>query len=312
MEEGAPLLETFTSAVSESNLPHDAGAFFPHAQHFTISGGTYTSNITQVTPTVRHGDLDLLHEIHLEDESGMITRRPSTRKLYHVRLDGRVSTMTAVVYQGEEGEQAWGRELQTYSGIRHPNIVQIYGVVNSSGLYATIFHDEFIYLDRYLDDIKHFEESPLTGFYLLYCLIYELKDAGNYLVTQGAYLAKLSITVWIRQSTGRLAIEIPSKGGEEFEDNILGVPMHYIPCHRARLCTNSDSIIVSSLDFQDFYDIVPVFADDDFFYLDSGDRSVQLGAFIRIPLSVRLDELDQRAWVPNRKLLDDGWRCGQS
>ncbi|KAF8158697.1 hypothetical protein K438DRAFT_1860992 [Mycena galopus ATCC 62051] len=141
MDDRAPLLETFTFAVSESDLPHNAGAFFPHARHFTISGGTYTSNVTQVAPTVRHdfqmiplGDLDLLHEIHLEDRTGMITRRPSTRKLYHVCLDGRASPMTAVVYQGEEGEQAWRRELQPYSGIRHPNIVQIYGVVNSSGL----------------------------------------------------------------------------------------------------------------------------------------------------------------------------------
>ncbi|KAF8152118.1 hypothetical protein K438DRAFT_377380 [Mycena galopus ATCC 62051] len=200
MEDGAPLLETFTSAISESNLHNDAGAFFPHARHFSISGGTYTSHVTQVSPTVRHGqplsynsfigahlkirdfrmiplgDLDLLHEIHLEDRTGMITRRPSTRKLYHVRLDGRVSTMTAVVYQGEKGEQAWRRELQTYSGIRHPNIVQIHGVVNSSGLYATIFHDEFISGDQYSDDLGYaFEEAPLTTLYLLYCLLYELK-----------------------------------------------------------------------------------------------------------------------------------------
>ncbi|KAF8158689.1 hypothetical protein K438DRAFT_1986296 [Mycena galopus ATCC 62051] len=55
MEDGAPLLETFTSAVSESNLPNDAGAFFPHARHFTIAGGTYTSYVTQFAPTVRHG-----------------------------------------------------------------------------------------------------------------------------------------------------------------------------------------------------------------------------------------------------------------
>ncbi|KAF8158677.1 hypothetical protein K438DRAFT_1860956, partial [Mycena galopus ATCC 62051] len=310
MDDGAPLLETFTSAVSESNLPHDAGAFFPHARHFTISGGTYTSNVTQVAPTVRHdfrmiplGDLDLLHEIRLEDGPSMITRRRSTGKLYHVRLDGRVSPMTAVVYQGEEGEQAWRRALQTYSGIRHPNIVQIYGVVNSRGLYATIFHDEFISLLQYCYDLiqyDFFEKAPLTVFYLSYCL------APNYVLSSQGYELKV-------RSTGGLAIEILSEGGEEgFADNILGFPKHHIPCHRARVGINSDSIIVSFLDFQDFYDIFPVFSHKDFFYLDSGDRSVQLGAFIRIPDSGRVDELDQLAWVPNRKLLDDGWRCGQS
>ncbi|KAF8137800.1 hypothetical protein K438DRAFT_1996728 [Mycena galopus ATCC 62051] len=191
MEDGAPLLETFTSAISESNLPHDAGSFFPRARHFTIAGGTYTSNVTQVAPTVRHGDLNLLHEIHLEDGPGIITRRRSTGKFYHVHLDSRASTMTAVVYQGEEGEQAWRRELQTYSGIRHPNIVQIYGAVSSSGLYATIFHDEFISLDQYCDDLDQydFQKELFTRIYLAYCAGYELKDAANYLASQGASLA---------------------------------------------------------------------------------------------------------------------------
>ncbi|KAF8146348.1 hypothetical protein K438DRAFT_1990884 [Mycena galopus ATCC 62051] len=185
MEDRTPLLETFTSAISESNLPHDPGAFFPHARHFTIAGGTYTSHVTQVAPTVRHdfrmvplGDLDLLHEIRLEDGPGMITRRRSTGKLYHVRVDGRASTMTAAVYQGEEGEQAWRRELQTYSGIRHPNIVQIYGVVNSS---------EFIPFDQYSDDVEQygFELAPLTLIHIAYCVAYEFRDAINYLATRG-------------------------------------------------------------------------------------------------------------------------------
>ncbi|KAF8137805.1 hypothetical protein K438DRAFT_734582 [Mycena galopus ATCC 62051] len=81
--------------------------------------------------------------------------------------------MTAVVYQGGEGEQAWRRKLQTYSEIQHPNIVQIHGVVNSSGLYATIFHDEFISFDRYFDDLAHYsiEEAPITGLYLIYPLL---------------------------------------------------------------------------------------------------------------------------------------------
>ncbi|KAF8137801.1 hypothetical protein K438DRAFT_1947137 [Mycena galopus ATCC 62051] len=141
---------------------------------------------------------------------------------------------------------------------------------------------------------------------------YEAKDAVDYLASQGVSLAELSITLWIRRSTGGVAIEIPSKGREEFRDDTPEFPMPYRPRHRARLGTNSDTIIVSSLDFQDFCDILSVGVDDYLFNVDPGHRSVQLGAFIRIPLSGRVDELDQLAWVPNRKLLDDGWCCGQS
>ncbi|KAJ7104847.1 hypothetical protein C8R44DRAFT_807174 [Mycena epipterygia] len=49
--------------------------------------------------------------------------------------------MTAAIYEGEHAEETWRHELSKYSGFRHPNFVQLYGTVNSGGLYATIFHD---------------------------------------------------------------------------------------------------------------------------------------------------------------------------
>ncbi|KAF8137785.1 hypothetical protein K438DRAFT_734274 [Mycena galopus ATCC 62051] len=142
--------------------------------------------------------------------------------------------------------------------------------------------------------------------------MYELKDTADYLATQGASLAELGSALWIRRSTDGLAIEILSTAGGDFVDQAVPPTMPYRPRHRARLGTNSDSIIVSSLDFQDFYDILSVFSKDIFFYVDPGDRSVQLGAFVRIPFSYLVDELYQLAWLSNHKLLDDGWRCGQS
>ncbi|KAF8166585.1 hypothetical protein K438DRAFT_252003 [Mycena galopus ATCC 62051] len=132
-----------TSPVSAANTTPNSGAFFPHGRHFIISGGTFTSNVTHLAPTELHrfrviplGDLDLLQEIRLEDVSSVVKA-----KLYYVLVSRRKSKMTAAVYRGRSGEEEWRHELQTYSGIRHPNIVQIYGVVSSPGLHATIFHD---------------------------------------------------------------------------------------------------------------------------------------------------------------------------
>ncbi|KAF8137784.1 hypothetical protein K438DRAFT_1996711 [Mycena galopus ATCC 62051] len=268
MEDGAPLMETLTSAVSELNLPHNTGTFFPHARHFNIAGGTYTSHVTQVAPTVRHGqplsynsfisaylkmrdfrmlplgDLDLLHEIRLEDGPGMITRQRLTGKLYHVRLDGRVSTMTAAVYEGDEGEQAWRRELQTF---RNSSLYPLTNIVTTSTSMT-------LRTNRSPEPILPIVPGKMRKTPQTILLPKEL-----------LWQSKLSFTPWIRQSTSGLAIEILSKGGEEFEDNILALPMHYIPRHRAHLGTNSDSIIVSSLDFQDFCDLLSGLSDDRFF-----------------------------------------------
>ncbi|KAJ7509618.1 hypothetical protein B0H11DRAFT_1253520 [Mycena galericulata] len=125
MDDEGSQQDNFTSPSLESgsNATQYAGAFFPHAQHLNISGGTFTSHVTRVAPTIPRdfrmialGDLDLLHEIRPADRSSVVARKRSGGKLYHVRLDGRISTMTAAVYHEREGEEEWRRELQTYSG----------------------------------------------------------------------------------------------------------------------------------------------------------------------------------------------------
>ncbi|KAJ7095564.1 hypothetical protein C8R44DRAFT_889987 [Mycena epipterygia] len=63
--------------------------------------------------------------------------------------------MTVAVYQGENAEEAWRRELAKYSGLRHPNILQLYGTVNSGGVYATIFHDELVPVEEFMDEFRH-------------------------------------------------------------------------------------------------------------------------------------------------------------
>ncbi|KAJ7095597.1 hypothetical protein C8R44DRAFT_813505 [Mycena epipterygia] len=63
--------------------------------------------------------------------------------------------MTVAVYQGEYAEETWRHELVKYSGLRHPNIIQLYGAVNSGGLYATIFHDELVPLKQFVHEYRH-------------------------------------------------------------------------------------------------------------------------------------------------------------
>ncbi|KAJ7095652.1 hypothetical protein C8R44DRAFT_890051 [Mycena epipterygia] len=165
--------------------PCAAGAFFPNAHNFTIAGGQFTS-IINASPTILSGfrpiplgDLDLHNEIHL-NEGGIINRHRvlcPAKRIYSVRIGGRKSVMTVALYQGQNAEKTWKRELATYSGLRHPNIVQLYGVVNSGGVYGTIFHDELVPVKQFLDQYQH---SVMSTVYLYSYLTKELEDAEEY------------------------------------------------------------------------------------------------------------------------------------
>ncbi|KAJ7064460.1 hypothetical protein C8F01DRAFT_1249490 [Mycena amicta] len=110
----------------------DAGAFFPAAQNFTVSGGNFTSNVQQILPrelppdfrTIPLGDIDLQTELHTEDLGGYhgyLHRRPRKRSvvriMYSAKVEGR--DMTAVMYQGDEqAKEDWVNEVKSMSSLR--------------------------------------------------------------------------------------------------------------------------------------------------------------------------------------------------
>ncbi|KAJ7111708.1 hypothetical protein C8R44DRAFT_252320 [Mycena epipterygia] len=141
--------------------------FFPNSQNFVVCGGQFTSIVTHthngdvdVSSDFRMiplGDLDLLNEIGLNYVSGVVSRqpgrssvtrtrigcdRPLSRRRYSARVNGRQSDMTVAVYQGQNAEEEWRRDISKYSGVRHPKFLQVYGVSESYSLYATVFHDD--------------------------------------------------------------------------------------------------------------------------------------------------------------------------
>ncbi|KAJ7133135.1 hypothetical protein C8R44DRAFT_870573 [Mycena epipterygia] len=121
-----------------------------------------------------------------------------------------MSDMTVAVYQGKNAEETWKRELGKYIGLRHPNIVQLYGAVNSGGLYATIFHDDLMPFEHFMDEYQH---SVISTVYLYSCFTTELEDADKYFQslfqTRPDQLRDESI-FWIRRSTGQLTAFQPA------------------------------------------------------------------------------------------------------
>ncbi|KAF7326997.1 Kinase-like protein [Mycena sanguinolenta] len=111
--------------------------------------------------TIRLGDLDLVKELRLDGRSSVVGQRK----------------VTVAMYQGDSAEKEWRRDQAAYESIRHPNILQLYGLVNTKKLYAMVFHNELVPYEQFRG---RFEHSPILTTYIWgYCLT-EYEEARYY------------------------------------------------------------------------------------------------------------------------------------
>ncbi|KAF7337197.1 hypothetical protein MSAN_02272000 [Mycena sanguinolenta] len=127
-------------------------------------------------------DLDLLKEIRLEEQSRVVdrpSRGASVRRMYSANFVVRESErkVTVAMYQGDGAEDEWRQDFAKYESIRHPNILQLYGIVNAKKLCAMVFHDELVPYDQFL---SRFEHSPILTIYILSYCITEWWEAMDY------------------------------------------------------------------------------------------------------------------------------------
>ncbi|KAF7353143.1 hypothetical protein MSAN_01501800 [Mycena sanguinolenta] len=86
--------------------------------------------------TIPLGDINLIKEfkeICSTSQSSFVGRQISqatVRRVYKAKLEGRDSgPMTVPIYQGDGAEETWNQHLANYESIRHPNIMQLYGLI---------------------------------------------------------------------------------------------------------------------------------------------------------------------------------------
>ncbi|KAJ7871880.1 hypothetical protein B0H14DRAFT_2723302 [Mycena olivaceomarginata] len=161
---------TLVSTVSHAESAPYSGAFFPRASGFTINGGVFTSNVTKNVSnpppeepsafrTILLGDLDLIKEIHLDNESGVTDRQKrggGVRRMYSAKIVGGESRpMTVAVYQGDGAEEASAHHAA-------------FGLVKTRGLRGMVFLNELIPFRHFLN---RFEYSRILASYILaYCV----------------------------------------------------------------------------------------------------------------------------------------------
>ncbi|KAF7353296.1 hypothetical protein MSAN_01517600 [Mycena sanguinolenta] len=206
-----------STVVSTTNNAF-AGTFFPQATAFNISGGIFTSNVYNSPPEQPSGDIKLIKEfkeMRSSPQSSLVGRRApgaSVRRVYMAKLEGRQSGhMTVAMYEGDGAEEAWNQHLAKYEAIRHPNIMQLYGLVSNRRLRGMVFHDELIPYGQFL---RRFQHSPILSAYIVgYC------EATGYIsnVFPKFPIDYDDLPVWIRPSTGELCLDLVQGGQTSFK-----------------------------------------------------------------------------------------------
>ncbi|KAJ7669923.1 hypothetical protein DFH06DRAFT_158545 [Mycena polygramma] len=202
-----------------------SSGMFSGAQNFMLTGHTL-QNITYAAPfepsnyrTFPLGDIDLLREICLADDTGVVQRRKgSNRRIYSARLGER--SVTVAMYQGDGVDEEWREYMAKHTSLRHPNIIQIYGAASSSGIHATIFHGDLIPLEHWLDPYKCFP-CVIVFLHAYYGREFDYIRliAGGFnniswvssvlwVSPYSQYQYSSAYTLWIRCSTGRLCADL--------------------------------------------------------------------------------------------------------
>ncbi|KAJ7279755.1 hypothetical protein C8J57DRAFT_1502395 [Mycena rebaudengoi] len=276
------------------------GAFFPKAKHFVITNGRFksvTNNVVYRAPPNDHTgsqgtldcmtnltwwidfrvtpprDLILLRTIGIEDGSGTVPRKRqggSVRRMYSAHIQGSQTIMTAAVYEGDGAEEKWRDEISQYSKLRHPNLFQLYGIVNSA-VHAAIFYDgEHLSLSlcqatdpspvmllelvpcKYL--LQMYRNLHFSTVFFWACMDQEFRDVYQYIASSvlRRRLGWSEYSVWIRSSTGSLCLDLTRPQS----DPVPLYPIDGVQAHRPRtsvLELPEDSEIISSMSLAEYH-----------------------------------------------------------
>ncbi|KAJ7369192.1 hypothetical protein DFH08DRAFT_833295 [Mycena albidolilacea] len=256
---------TVVSTTNNAGSASYSGAFFPGAAGFTIGGGDFTSNVTNnvynLPPeqpaafrTILLGDIKLLKEIHMNDESGVVGRRiqrTSARRMYSAKVvGGEPGPMTVAMYQGDDMEEEWRQHITKYESIRHPKVMQLYGLMSTKGLRGVVFHDEMIPFNQFQSRFQH---SPLLIAYInSYCNL-ELREALRYCSSMDI---DMDHSIWIRPATGELCVNLVRDTGAVvgFSAKVEVPRMKNVSLDDP----HAESAIISAFDEVDYYNALCV------------------------------------------------------
>ncbi|KAJ7627301.1 hypothetical protein FB45DRAFT_921030 [Roridomyces roridus] len=220
---------SFSLQSTFPGTPQYPGAFLPGAQQTTIHGGSFASNvhIHRCLPSpeddyrrIPRGDIRLLREIRL-DEADVVQcskRRNFARRMLAAKVHPMESERAVILYDGKNAEEERRKYVERHSKFWHPNLLQIFGLANYSGVRAVVTHEDLM---PYREFLALHRPSPVMTVYLIACWRLDLISLYAFGQRDPAYSSsKPNIfsdmiddgTQWIRRSTGCLCVEFEPSG----------------------------------------------------------------------------------------------------
>ncbi|KAJ7887313.1 hypothetical protein B0H14DRAFT_2696136 [Mycena olivaceomarginata] len=235
------LADSVSNSDTTMNSPESslyAGAFFPRARHFVITGGNFTSNVTHNVPhaaqtvadvrKISWGDIDLRRELRFNRASSIVTRHPlraPVRRMYSAKIQGTENDMAVAVYEGGDAEEHWRHDIAKYSCLRHPNVLQIFGTASSPGIYAIVAHGDLIH---YRDYLKLYNHLPIFSVYICGHADMDYYEAFRYLrTTFQESPSDDNVTFWIRRSTGQGCVELARRESNILPEIFIGMDLDF-------------------------------------------------------------------------------------
>ncbi|KAK7029958.1 hypothetical protein R3P38DRAFT_2523925, partial [Favolaschia claudopus] len=125
---------------------------------------------------------------------------------YHTAKVKDQKEMTVVVYEGQDAEEEFKKDVARFMNFRHPLFLQLYGIVHSANNYASIFYDVLI---PWMDMKSIYRESPMVLCYMYAYVSQEFKAASHYFACRfRSRLYSTGCTFFLRPSTGQLCIDL--------------------------------------------------------------------------------------------------------
>ncbi|KAJ7882065.1 hypothetical protein B0H14DRAFT_1492575 [Mycena olivaceomarginata] len=169
--------------------------------------------------------------------------------MYRGRIFGRQDPMTVVVSDDPEFERRKA-EVEAHQRYRHPFLAQLFGFTCTAGLNVFIYHDEMM-------PISQVEEmhagSILARRYVRYVMKQNFNAADSFWKeTTGWSVLRLLGTAWIRQSTGKLCLNIGD--GYQSYMRIFSIPPNMRKLPSFKLTENDmHNKLLSTLELDRFY-----------------------------------------------------------
>ncbi|KAJ7928251.1 hypothetical protein B0H13DRAFT_1007602 [Mycena leptocephala] len=179
--------------------------------------------------------------------------------MYSAKLGGGSGRITVAMYQGDGAEEAWRRHMAKYESIeiRHPNIMQLYGIVCAGALRAMVFHDELIPFKQFL---KRFVHLPIFTAGILGCCAIEFWESLDYFysVVPTEKRGDTDFTFWIRPATYQFCIDLVLSSDPDLDHHL---PSFWFDGTRPRMedvslsDPNAEAVIISNLSEYEYHDI---------------------------------------------------------